>query len=367
MGMGGAERLVYNLCSKMDRGLFQPSIAWFYGEKALKEFVDLGIPLHFIPKKKRFDPATILRFARLLKDQRIDVVNAHHFLSLVYLFPGNKIRNNTKLVYTEHSSWELDRLPRRWRFVGKQMFRKLDYFVGVSDGVTGTAKKIFHGDPGKYFTIENGIDLCLFDEAGAGGSIREQIGIEPGDIVIGNVANFKKVKNQMHLLKAFRALSDTHRNIKLLFVGKGFEGDPENTENEIRRYISEHRMEKKVILLGYRSDIPALLKCMDMFCLTSRMEGLPICLIEAMAAGLPIVGTDIEGIRSVVLNDVNGFLVPPGDMGDLERRLYLLAEEPALRCRMGQAGKKMAESRYSLETCVLKYQKLFSSTRESAN
>lgn len=367
MGMGGAERLVYNLCSKLDRNLFQPSIAWFYGEKVLKEFADLGIPLHFIPKRKRFDPATILRFSRLIKDQRIDVVNAHHFLSLVYLFPGSKIHNSTKLIYTEHSSWELDRLPKRWRFVGKQMIRKLDYFVGVSDGVAGTAKKIFRGDPGKYITIENGVDLRLFGEAGSPGNIREQIGIEPGDVVIGNVANFRKVKNQMHLLEAFRALSETHHNIKLLFVGKGFEGDPENTEDDIRRYISEHRLGKKVILLGYRPDIPALLKCMDIFCLTSRMEGLPICLIEAMAAGLPIVGTDIEGIRGIVLSDVNGLLVPPGDVGELERRLKQLAEEPALRWRLGLAGNEMAESRFSLETCVSSYQKLFSNPRDSAN
>ena len=362
MGMGGAERLVYNLCSKLDRSLFRPSVAWFYGEKALKEFVDLDIPLHFIPKRRRFDPETIVQFARLVKNLQIKVVNAHHFMSYVYLFPGAKILNNTKLIYTEHSSWELDRLPKRWRLVGKRMFGKLDHFVGVSNEVSRTAEDIFGADPGKYVTILNGVDLSLFENSAAREVCRERIGINHGDIVIGNVANFRKVKNHLHLIKAFQALSENHRNVKLLLVGKGFEDDPENTESEVRRYISEHRLDRTIICLGYRSDIPDLMGCMDIFCLTSRMEGLPISLIEAMAAGLPIVGTDVDGIRSVVQNGVNGFLVPPEDVGVLEHQFQMLVENQNLRTIMGQAGKNLAKSLYSLDSCVLNYQRLYSDT-----
>jgi glycosyltransferase involved in cell wall biosynthesis len=98
--------------------------------------------------------------------------------------------------------------------------------------------------------------------------------------------------------------------------------DAENSEPEIRSYIKEKGLENDLLLLGYRSDIPEILSIMDIFCLTSFKEGMPLSLIEAMAAGLPVIGTDVEGIRDVIVQDRNGFLIDLDDISGMKNILF---------------------------------------------
>lgn len=147
--------------------------------------------------------------------------------------------------------------------------------------------------------------------------------------------------------------------VKLLVIGQGFENDIENTEQELRNFVDENGLDKNVLFLGYRSDIAELLKIMDIFCLTSFKEGLPVSLIEAMAAGLPVVGTNVEGIRDVIITNKNGFLVQLDDINGLKDALYNLLKDEALRNKMGNESKALAMSNYSITECINKYQDLF--------
>jgi glycosyltransferase involved in cell wall biosynthesis len=100
-------------------------------------------------------------------------------------------------------------------------------------------------------------------------------------------------------------------------------------------------------MLGYRSNVHDLIRMLDVFCLVSYKEGLPLSLIEAMASGLPVVGTDIEGIRAVIEPETNGLVAPPDEVAVLARALNRLIAEPALRRRMGQASRRLAVEKYS--------------------
>ena len=357
MEMGGAERLVHHIAGHLDRKLFNPSIAWFSGEHVLDEFKQLGIPLYHVPKVKRVDWSAMRAIGNIVKTNDIHIINAHNFMPLVYSFYGAKLANRVKLTYTEHSVWEIDRITSLWRSIGRCILSLSDAAIGVSAAVASGIQSVFKTPDSKTLSIVNGIDLQPFSRQ-AGLGLKEEIGISKGERAIGNVANFKRIKNHLLLLKGFNKVVQTYPNVKLLLIGDVFKGD-EQVAKELEDYVRENGLQEKVVFLGYRSDIPELLSVMDVFCLTSYKEGLPISVMEAMAAGLPVVGTDVEGIRDVIIPGQFGLLVESGNADKLADALLLLLADEAMRHRMGQEAKRLACSRYSVDRVVTEYGDLF--------
>jgi glycosyltransferase involved in cell wall biosynthesis len=210
-------------------------------------------------------------------------------------------------------------------------------------------------------TIENGVDLSLFGDRDERRSeaLRKSLNLSNEDFVIGHVANFRRNKNHLFLLRALRELATIHTNVRLVLVGQGFAGDPENSEPEVRQFVREHDLGQSVRILGYRDDVHDLLAAFDVFCLVSYKEGLPLSVIEAMAAGLPIVGTDIDGIRQALRPEVNGLVAAPDDVQGLTSALARLAGDETLRRRMGEASRRLAGAQYSLDRCVRQTEQLF--------
>jgi len=362
MEMGGSERLVCNIVSKLDRKIFNPSIAWFFGDEILDEFKKLDVPLYHIPKVKRFDVGAMRILGNVIRQDNIDLVNAHHFMPLVYSFYGCKIANRQKLIYTEHSGLEIEKLSRKWKAAGRYLLGRSDRAIGVSPEVTKQIQRTFKLSSDKTVSIRNGVAVELFENNREKVCLKTSLGIKNDEVIVGIVANFHKIKNHMFLLRAFNEISKDGWRSKLLLVGQGFANISENAEPKIRKYIAENRLGENVLTLGYRTDIPELLACMDIFCLTSLNEGLPISLIEAMAAGLPVVGTNVDGIRDLIIPNKNGFLVEQGDVEGLKKALLLLLQDESMRRSMGQESRNLAFSSYSLDRCVQDYQNLFLSS-----
>ncbi|HUL00447.1 MAG TPA: glycosyltransferase [Nitrospirota bacterium] len=359
MEMGGAERLVYNLARKLDRNLFNPSVAWFFGDRILKEYKDLDIALYHIPKKKRIDLSAMQNLGDVISKNKIEIVNAHHFMPMVYSFYGSKIKNRSSLIYTEHSEWEIEQISWKWRMMGRYILKRSDAAVGVSVQVSRAIQEKLNFEQSKIFTILNGVNLVSSTKGSDRMVLRKELGLSTDDKVIGIVANFRRVKNHIFLLKAFSELLRDFNNVKLLLVGQGFDFDPENSETEIRHFINEKGLTENVKMLGYRSDIPELLNVMDIFCLTSLKEGLPISLIEAMSAGRPVIGTDVEGIREVIIPGKNGFLVSTNDVVSFKKSLLALLNNEEMCHEMGNESRLLAANTYSLERCVRQYQDMF--------
>jgi glycosyltransferase involved in cell wall biosynthesis len=363
MAMGGTEHLILDLARNLDRRVFSPSVAWFVEDQPLEEFAKLQIPLYHIPKRKRFDWNAMVRISTLVRRHRIDIINAHHFMPFFYAHYAAKLANRAKLVYTEHSEADVLKVGGKSKAIGRCLLASCDAVVGVSDRVSQTLTSHFHLRPERVHTIENGVDTSLYT-AGAPERLRwrQAFGLGPGDFVIGHVANFRRNKNHMFLLRAFRELVSRRDHVRLVLVGQGFPGDPDNSEQEIKDYISAHQLDTRVRLAGYRPNVQELLQMMDVFCLVSYKEGLPLSVIEAMASGLPVIGTDIEGIRSVISPEINGLMVAPDDVRGLTRTLERLIDDAALRERMGAASRRITTEQYSLTRCLEQTHRLFLST-----
>ena len=236
--------------------------------------------------------------------------------------------------------------------------------MGVSAAVSERIRTAFRVDPAKVTTIPNGVDLEVFGSRREARMLRRRLGLAESDLVVGMLANLKKVKNHMFLLRALTAMAADMKSVKLVLIGQGTPDDPESTEQELRRFVADHGLADRILFLGYRTDIPALLSVMDLFCLTSLQEGLPVSLIEAMAAGLPVIGTDVPGIRDVIEPGRNGFLVKLGDGDGLEKKMRLLLCDRATRAAFGRESKAIASRRYSLSACVARYEDLLLASRK---
>lgn len=365
MGMGGSERLVHTLIRSLDRARFRPSLAWLSDADPLREFEQLGVPLYRIPKSRGLDFSAMRRLARVMQAERIDIVNAQHFMPVVYAYYGCRLAARRALIFTAHSRWEVDNFPLKWRLAGHHLLCRTGASVGVTADVSAAIQRVFKLGASQVVTIENGVEIDRFTMQRDVGELRRSLGLVDGEVVIGTVANLKRVKNQLFLLQAFARVAEENERVRLLVVGRGFEGEADNTEEELRRFVSEHGLESRVLFLGYRTDIPELLKVMDIFCLTSLREGLPIGLIEAMAAGLPVVGTNVEGIRDVITPDLDGILTQPGDVAGLKAALTRLIGDPSRRHEFGRAGREKAWRNYALETCVRRYEQLFLSLADA--
>jgi L-malate glycosyltransferase len=360
MQMGGAERLILDLARSLDRRVFAPAVAWLVDEPALAEFGELGIPLFNVPKGPGFDWRAMRRLAKIVKAERIDVVNAHHFMPFVYSYYASKVTRMARLVYTEHSESDVRSAAGAWRVVGSCLVASCDAAVGVSDGVARTLRSQFPLRPGRIHAIENGVDIQRFAVPEADKEeLRQRYGLSSTDVVVGIVANLKKNKNHLFLLRAFREVCQLRPEARLVIVGQGFPGDPQGSEQDILRFVSANGLKDRVHLLGHQRNVAELLRVMDVFCLVSHKEGLPISLIEAMAAGLPVIGTDIEGIRAVVEPGVHGWLVTPDDVQALADKLNRLIGDGDLRRRFGRASRDLAQDSYSLDRCVARTEGLF--------
>lgn len=362
MEMGGSESLVYNLVKNINTNQFNPHIGWFFGVKKIKLFTDLNVPLIHIPKLHRIDLRTFRKIDKIIREYNIDIINAHHFMSMFYAFYGCKIKNNIGLVYTEHSEWEIDDIPFYLKVLSKFILRIVDKNIGISNNVSNKILNSFSLPLGKVQSISNGIDLSKFHPRSIKSKdikkLKEEFNINNDDFVVGNVANIKNVKNHIFLLKAFKKFIQNNTKSKLVIVGKSLDCENDNSIEILINYINKYNLRNNVIITGYREDVHNLLHIMDVFCLTSYKEGLPLSIIEAMASKLPIIGTDVDGIKDLVEEGKNGFLVNLSDVATLTDRLVMLRQNKSLRNRLGEYNGLICEN-FSVKKCIKAYENIF--------
>jgi len=160
-------------------------------------------------------------------------------------------------------------------------------------------------------------------------------------------------KGIIDLFRAFSALAEEMEGVKLLYVGDVLESDRDKRSKELlRREVEAAGLTDRVVFLGFRDDVPKILRAMDIFVLPSYREGLPVSVMEAMAAGLPVIASDIRGCREEVIDGVTGILVPPGDVIALREAMERLLKDTGMAEEMGRKGRERVEEEYDLAAAV---------------
>ena len=347
-GVGGQERVALDLAiGQKARGhrVGVISLAAAPDGAMAKEFAEAGIEVGRVEKRGGIDPTLVPRLARELRARGADVVHTHNPLPLIYGAPAARLVGATA-IHTKHGVNPGGRAHMMLRRAAAQLVHA---FVAVSDTTAAQALAQRDMPAARLHTIPNGIRLGRYQpDAEARAAARVELGL--GDAwVVGTVGRLDEYKNQVLLVRAMAPLLSSR--VRLVIIGDG----PSRAivEAEVAK-LPEPRW---VVVAGRRMDVPQLMPAFDVFALSSKTEGLPLVVPEAMSVGLPIVATAVGGLPSVVEDDF-GALVPV-DAAALRAALEELAGDHERARAMGRRAREVAQTRYSHDRMVDAYLALY--------
>jgi glycosyltransferase involved in cell wall biosynthesis len=314
-GPGGAERVAADLLTRLDPSEFSVSAISLYpfrGTALDEELYRRGVPVAYLGKRRGPDPRMYGRINRTLARIRPHVVHTHLYV-LRYVLPILLLRRNCVMVHTVHNVAERE-VEAGTRWVNRLAFRAGVTPVTIAHAVDDSFQRLYGAQAGAM--IPNGVDVAAYAHpATPRDAWRAAHGFRPDDIVYLCVGRLYAQKNHALLLRAFAATARAQPNARLAIVGDG----------ELRRQLEAQAAElgiaTRVRFLGIRRDVPDALAASDVFVLASNYEGHPLSVMEAMAAGLPVVATAVGGIPELVKQGESGLLVPAGD-GEAWRRAW---------------------------------------------
>jgi glycosyltransferase involved in cell wall biosynthesis len=270
--------------------------------------------LHFLDKRAGIRLGTLGRLIALLRRLDPIAVHTHHVGPLLYGGVAARIARVPVLVHTEHDAWHLhDRRRRRLQHALVSALKPI--LVADADHVAAELEKLLPGHP--YHVIRNGIDTGRFTP-GDKAEARKSLGLPPGKRLIGCAARLEPVKGHHVLLGALRHLPN---DVHLALAGNGSLGE------DLRSRVRDPILTGRVHFLGRVDDMPNFNRSLDLFCLPSFKEGMPLSLLEAQAAGVPCVVSDVGGCSEALCPET-GHLVQPGDIAGLASTLTRALERP---------------------------------------
>jgi len=353
---GGTERLVLLLAREQIRAGCHVEIAILNrGGPATSEFRAAGIAVHTLGLRAKVSPGAFLRLRRLIRRRGYQVVHTHLDLADLY-GPFAAGHNGPVVVSTRHNTdpWRVRRSWKRPPFLlwERAAQRRADATIAVSGAVRDFLVSSEGLDPSGFVVIPNGIDLAPFrslpgrEDARAG--MLRALGKEPGDpaapggadggrTVAAFVGRLAEQKGIDLLLEAVARLD--HR-LDVVVMGEG------SLRAGLEARAARGDLDGRVFFAGHREDVPELLPAFDLFVFPSRWEGFGLAAVEAMAAGLPVVAAESDGLREVVVDGECGLLHRPGDVDSLVAALEEIMRDPERGRRMGAAGRARAMERF---------------------
>lgn len=308
------------------------------------ELATIGVDYVILPDLIReINPAkdikTINSICHILEDKQPDIIHCHSSKAGIVGRIAGAIKN-VPAVFTAHG----------WAFTSGISLAKRIIYVAIEHMMLGITRKVicvsefdrqlakrwFLHNYNRVVTVHNGI----VDKAFNGNLVREYS--LPLKLI--SVARFSHPKKNMELIKAVEQINKLYSdNLQLNMVGDG------PLLSEAQAYVTAHKLENEVHFLGSRTDVDDILNQNDIFCLISNYEGLPISIIEAMRAGMPIIASDVGGVNELVQDGVNGFLIPRGNISELVEKLKYILDHKELIKFMGEASRKIYEEEYTAD------------------
>lgn len=355
MQVAGAEVLVTETIRRL-RGRIEPTVLCLdkvgpLGEQLRAE----GVEIVCLERRPGRDFGVARRLAQAIRARGIEILHAHQYTPFFYAALGRVLSGTSpRLILTEHGRHYPDTVAPLRRAANRLVLDHLADAVNAVCAFSARSLSLKDGFAGgRIEVIENGIDLECYAAAANKPLLRERLGLNPSRLYVATIARFHPVKDHQTLLRAFAQVAAKRSDADLLLVGDG------PLRGDLEAAISRFGLGRRVRFLGVRHDVPEILKAVDLFALTSLSEAASITLLEAMAAGLPVVLTDVGGNSEIVRQGREGLLAPRGDSPAIAAAMLRLLNDPAAALAMGKAGLERVRERYRLERTIAKYFSLY--------
>jgi glycosyltransferase involved in cell wall biosynthesis len=350
-GYYGAENMLLNLCASQQKAGCENSLMLFYNVHAPNvEFYERarrrGLSVRMVHCQGRADWRAVRQIEECIQEDGIQLLHTHGYKADLYGYVAAR-RSGKPIVATCHNWVGGTAALGIYNRLDRMALKRFQRLAAVSDSVaqrlldSGVSAK-------KIRTIANGIDVGLFERARP-----LPVFDFEGNKVVGMVARLDLQKGFEYLLRAARELCAAFPGLKVVIVGEG--PDRQAIEHMVQRF----GLRSNVILAGQHSDMPGIYAAMDIFVLPSLNEGLPMTILEAMAASRPVIATRVGAIPKVIKDGETGLLVDPGDVDGLRNALArLLLDSDLCRC-LGSAGHDWISGNYTSEAMALKYRQMY--------
>lgn len=332
-------------------------------EADLKELRHAGVALFEVPSLVReispvLDARAMLSLRRLLRRERPDIVHTHTSKAGAVGRVAAWLTRVPIVIHTPHGHIFYGYYGRVMsgivRLVERVLARGTDRIVTLTD--RGAQEHVQHriAGPEKFVTIPSGIVLAEFRSVRAHPVVkRKEMGVPAEGPVIGTVGRLVPIKGHAWLLRAAPRVLAEFPHATFVFIGEG------PLSGQLQQLAKELGITGHVMFLGARQDVPKCLAALDLFVFPSLNEGMGRALIEAMAAGLPVVATGVGGIPDIVVDGESGVLVPPKDAVALADAVRDMLRDPDRRRAYGEAAKKRVDDRFDVEAMVRKIERLY--------
>ncbi|HET9440603.1 MAG TPA: glycosyltransferase family 4 protein [Longimicrobiales bacterium] len=351
VGLGGAEMVVAQLAEALRaRGhRVEPVVPNGREGWLVEELEANGFRCNRYDLRRAVDLGFSARLAAQLRELDVDVVHSHEFVMAVYGAAAAK-RLGVPHVITMHGSQTMTERYRR-RAALRWAFRRSRATIAVSEDTRRHLESSLGIRAGIVDVIPNGIP----DRPGNRSAIRQDLSVGPDEVLLLSVGSLSPRKAHVLLIEALALLEQRGEKLpwRLAIVGDG----PERPLLE--KKMQEAGLEKRIHLLGKRTDIPDLQAAADIFVLPSLWEGLPLALLEGMFGGNAIVASNISGIPEAVEHGTHGLLTPPGDPVALADAIGTLLRNPDTRIRMAEAARERARNSFTIDVMTSAYERLY--------
>jgi len=345
-----AARQLVQLAKGLPRDEFEVHVCTLERAGALAaDLQAAGIPLHVVGQPWTFDPFTFWKLRQYIRQLKPDLVQTWTFVANTYGRLAARSADVGTIVATQRSADPAEAERQKW--VDRWLARRTDAIV--VNGRAVQALQIAQGiAPSKLRLIPDGVEPAAPSPT-THADLLAEFGLPPGAKLIGAVGRLCHQKRLKDLIWATDLIKVIRDDVHLLIIGEGTQ------RRNLERFRDNCRIRDKAHFLGERADIPRLMPHFELLWLASDFEGVPNVVLEAMACGLPIVATDIEGNRELVTHGQNGFLVPLGDRAGLGRCANKILQDAALRQRLGEASRVRVSHDFTVAAMVERHAALY--------
>jgi len=359
---GGAERQIFELAKRLNKERYSITIASLesVGQVPPELIHSISCQLETFPVKRIYGLSGILegfRFIRFLRKSRTNILMTYHFGSDIWGTCMAKIAGVPVIISNRRDMgfWR----TRRHIFMYRIVNRWVKKIIVNAEAIKKLIQSEEFLSDKKVSVIYNGID-CL-SEIKSNLDIRKELGLTQDDFIFMHVANLRSVKGHSYLLKSFSKAINECSRVKLLLIGEG------ELREELQGLVKELGIDKNIFFLGKRENIRSLITQADVCLLPSLSEGMSNSILEYMAAGKPVIATNVGGNPELVQDGQTGILVEKENVKQLRDALLCLAKDSVQRKYMGKNGLEKVQREFSMKRMVASYDELFNDSSPSCN
>lgn len=345
-GWAGGEVHVFLLCQQLIKAEHTVILACRPNSEINQRFRNEKMAVFNLSLKGAGDMYSAYRLAAYCKENNIEIIHAHLGRDYWLAFAAKQLYPQIKIIFTRHLLF-----PLKQSFMHKIMHRSADRIIAVSKAVEKVIEEAGFVDQSKLTTIYNGIDVDKFKRASSG-MLRHELGLTAAIPIIGIVGHVSEHKGQDIVIRSIPSIIKMLPDAKIVIVGDDFQQGTYIQQLKDLAYkigVADH-----VIFLGPRNDIPEIMKDLDAFVLASHNEPFGLVIVEAMAAGVPVVVTRAGGALEIVEHGINGFLVPVGDIAILSEYVCKIVKDKSLSVTISKNAILRVQSLFSIEIMVEK-------------